>query len=79
MKVKKLIEILQTFPSNAFIEVAWEGIFRDIEKNNVYIHEDGTILIDADNNRYKNRIMKGEWYYSNNILRKMNQEHKIRT
>lgn len=60
MKVKQLIEILQNQNPDASVKVTWEGIFRDISLSGIYRNPRGTLMIDADENSYKKRILSGQ-------------------
>lgn len=63
MKVKELIKILQRHNQDEEVSVTWEGIFRDIEEDNIYLAANGKVIIDADENCYKQHIERGEGYY----------------
>ena len=45
---------------NPTIKVTYEGAVWDIEKDNIYRSLDGVLLIDADENFYKNRYVSGK-------------------
>jgi len=82
MKVSELVKQLKSFNPDGIIEITWEGIFRDIEKKSIYQAQDGTVIIDADENRYKGRIQRVEDRYPlrpNNYWQKQNLEYKITT
>jgi len=59
MKVKGLIKLLQGHNQEVEILITWEGIFTDIEDDNIYIAKNGKVVIDADGNFYKKRIKQG--------------------
>jgi hypothetical protein len=61
MKVNELIAVLQRYDQEAEVQVTWEGIFRELESDNVYECPEndrlkGLVLIDADGNFYKPRF-----------------------
>ena len=58
-----MIKILQGHNQDEDIIVTWEGIFRDIEEDNIYLAANGKVIIDADENCYKGRIQRGERVY----------------
>jgi hypothetical protein len=60
MKVSQLRELLDNYPDSAQVLVTWEGIFRRVNSKHVYRAPNGTVVIDADDNHYKNRILSGE-------------------
>ena len=66
MKLNELIEILQKIQNEnqekeIEVETTWEGIFRNVNEDNIYFHKDGRLLIDADNNFYKEDFQKGKY------------------
>ena len=63
MKVKELIKLFQEHNQDEEVRVTWEGIFRDIEEENIYLAANGKVIIDADENCYKQKIKNGEGYY----------------
>lgn len=57
MKVHELIKILQYYPQDYVVTVAWEDTFHEIDDDSIYISKDETDLnlyIDADGCCYKN-------------------------
>lgn len=52
MTVQELIDQLGQFDPNAPVSGTWENIIREIE---VYLTENGTVLIDSDGGDYKAR------------------------
>jgi len=57
MKIKELIKKLSEYDPEARIVATWEGqtCYFDL-----YESRDGTILIDADDNFYKDKFVSGE-------------------
>jgi hypothetical protein len=53
MKVKELIQVLQNFSPEMVCVFTWESIFREFEKENIYMGNEKTLLFDADDNSYK--------------------------
>ena len=50
MIARELIEKLQAFDSDTTVVGTWEGVLRELD---VYQAADGRIMVDADNNFYK--------------------------
>lgn len=59
MKVKELIEVLQTHNPEAAVFVTWEGMFRTLEPSHVYSGPKDTVFIDGDESHYKEDIING--------------------
>lgn len=49
-KIKDLIEQLQQFPQDTYVIGTYQGVMSSIY---VYMHRDGTLLLDIDHCRYK--------------------------
>ena len=60
MKVMELIEALNKYPQNLEVLITWESTFSDLDNEKIYQAKDGTVILDADENFYKERIMSGE-------------------
>ena len=60
MKISQIQEVLEGYPQTAILMVTWEGIFREISKGNIYQSPNGVVVIDADDNLYKPKILSGE-------------------
>lgn len=58
MTVDDLIVQLQMYPSEAEIKVVWDSIVREIDHDNIYMSDAGLLVIDADNNLYKDEYVK---------------------
>ncbi len=58
MKVQDLISELSKYDPNEDIIATWEGITREIS---VYQAKDGTIMLDVDDNSFKEEFISGEW------------------
>lgn len=52
LTVAELINVLRTFPQGARVKVTWEGVVRSLDADNVYMSDDGVMLIDGDENFY---------------------------
>lgn len=59
MKVSELRAILASHNPNASVEIQWEMTFHEIGEDNIYLAAEGTVILDADGNFYKKRIMEG--------------------
>lgn len=58
MTIRQLLDALESFPLDATVVGTWEGTVREIS---IYQAKDGTVLIDADGEFYRNRFESGEW------------------
>ncbi len=59
MKVHELVDELLKYDLDAEVKVTWEGCIIPLNQSNVYVHsENGDVLIDADNNDYKERFTR---------------------
>ena len=72
MNIKEFRNYLKKFDLDAKVMITWEGIFRDVKKDNIYKAPNGTIIIDADDNLYKKDILSGdkkvwEWILKNYV------------
>lgn len=61
MDTEKLIEVLRKrdVDGKARVMVTWEGTTHDLSQDNIYIAIDGRLIIDADDNHYKERFVNG--------------------
>lgn len=57
MKVGELIEELSKHPLDAVVMATWESIFREVS---IYRALDGTVVLDADDDRYRDDIETGK-------------------
>lgn len=58
MKVRDLIaELSKHAEANPQVIVTWETTINDIDTKHIYLSADGDLVIDADGNQYKERIM----------------------
>lgn len=63
MTVLELIKCLresQDEEAGCPVVATWEGIFRSLNRENVHKSPNGFIVIDADMNHYKERIISGQ-------------------
>ena len=60
MTIQQLIDRLKQEDSNATVAVTWEGIIRHIDDDSIYRTPKGLVLIDADDNFYKEDWQSGE-------------------
>jgi len=60
MNIEELKGILNLYDSNAQVMVTWESIFCEIDVDSIYKAPNGVIVIDADGNFYKERIVSGD-------------------
>ena len=59
MKVSELIEVLAdrlAVHGDRKVLVTWEGIFRDLDSSHVFLGKIGALLLDADENTYKEKM-----------------------
>ena len=56
--IQELINELSKYDPNEEVIATWEGIIREVD---IYRAKDGTVMIDADENNYKDRFVSGEW------------------
>jgi hypothetical protein len=57
MTVRELIEELSKHRPDAEVLVTWETTFHTIDIDQIYLSADSDVVIDADANAYKERIM----------------------
>jgi hypothetical protein len=58
MTVRELIAALSTYvDANPRVVVTWETTVHEIDEDQVYLSADGDVVIDADANAYKEKIM----------------------
>lgn len=60
MKVGELKILLEKYPSETTVMVTWEGVYRTIKPSNLYLAANGKLMIDADDNAYKEDITSGK-------------------
>lgn len=60
MTVRELIVELQAYDQDRSVLVTWEGIFRGLTAASVYPSPHGPVVIDADNNYYRDIIVAGK-------------------
>lgn len=60
MTKKELVECLDAFPNEARVLITWEGLVVEIGPDNIYQAKSGDVLIDADNNYYKEKFQSGD-------------------
>ena len=58
MTIQELIIELSKYDPNEKIIATWEGTTMEFS---VYQAKDGTVLIDADDDFYKEKFVSGEW------------------
>jgi hypothetical protein len=56
----ELIAELQKYPSDIQVVFTWEGIIRRTRPHYIYMSKDGRLVLDADENTYKERFVSGE-------------------
>jgi hypothetical protein len=59
MTVGELMQNLHTIKRDAPIKVTWEGTTQSLNPESIYVTPDGTVIIDADKNRYKESFLNG--------------------
>ena len=58
MTVRELIDALSKYAdANPSVIVTWETTVHEIDEDQVYLSADGDVVIDADANAYKEKIM----------------------
>lgn len=58
MTVRELIAVLSKHAdADPRVVVTWETTIHDIDEDQIYLSADGDLVIDADANAYKKRIM----------------------
>lgn len=58
MTVRELIFVLTKYAeTNPRVVTTWETTIHDLDEDQIYLSADGDIVIDADANSYKERIM----------------------
>lgn len=58
MTVRDLIAVLSKHAAeNPDVLVTWETAFHTIDEDQIYLSADGDLIIDADANNYKERII----------------------
>ncbi|MBU0598950.1 hypothetical protein KKF61_08270 [Patescibacteria group bacterium] len=60
MNVKELKLLLNNYSESASVLGTWEGIFSEIDEDNLYIAPNGIVVIDLDDNAYKDVILSGK-------------------
>jgi hypothetical protein len=61
LSVKDLIRSLWGQDPEAKVMITYEGVTRAITAGSVYRAADGTVLLDGDDNHYKDRYVSGEY------------------
>ena len=59
MKVHQLIFALVKYGVMAEVQIQREMTFHEIGEDSIYLSAEGTVILDADGNFYKKRIMEG--------------------
>lgn len=58
MTVRELIDALSNYvEANPNVVVTWETTVHEIDADQIYVSADGDVVIDADANAYKEKIM----------------------
>lgn len=57
MTVRELIAVLSKHDADRRVIVTWETTIHDLDEDQIYLSADGDVVIDADANAYKERIM----------------------
>jgi hypothetical protein len=58
--VGELIEVLKEFDPKTPIKVTWEGTIQTLFKDSLYLSYNNVLMIDADNNDYKEVFQLGK-------------------
>lgn len=58
MTVSELLEALAKYPAEANVVVTWESTFHE---PSIYVAKNGTVIIDADGDFYREDIEAGRW------------------
>jgi hypothetical protein len=59
--VGELIKELGKFPPSARVRITWEGMSKSIFAGNIYQVPTGEVLLDGDDNTYKEAYMSGKY------------------
>lgn len=59
MTTEELIEQLKLYPGRTVV-ITWEGTANEIGPENIYLAHDGRLILDADDNFYRERIIRGD-------------------
>lgn len=57
--IERFIEELKKYPQTAMVNITWEGTTSPICEENMYMSKRGWLMLDADENFYKDRYQKG--------------------
>lgn len=57
MTVRELMAVLSTKDPAAAVVVTWETTCHELDPDSVYVSADGDVVIDADGNSYKEKIV----------------------
>jgi len=67
MTVRELIAALSKHAdANPRVVVTWETTIHNLDEDQIYLSADGDIVIDADGNAYKEKIMTKKGWTRNN-------------